>query len=68
MKSRRSYLKFDLGKSDNNDESKNDEGSVKMLTPDGVLVEIKKSLIANPANKKRVSNKHILKRVNNKPY
>jgi hypothetical protein len=67
MKSRRSFLKFDLGKSEDNDESKNTEETVKMLTPDGILVEIKRSLTANPVNNKRASNKEILKWVNKKP-
>jgi hypothetical protein len=67
MKSRRSFLKFDLGKSEDNNESKNAEETVKMLTPDGILVEIKRSLTANPVNKKRASNKEILKWVNKKP-
>lgn len=66
-KSRRSFLKFDLNKSKENQENSQNDESIKMLTPDGILVEIKKSLIAGAADRKRATNKDILKWVKNKP-
>ncbi|MBT8220564.1 MAG: hypothetical protein KJP00_12110 [Bacteroidia bacterium] len=63
-KSRRDFLTLGLSNSESSKTSteQNDQGNekVKMLTPDGQLVEIDKALFEKNRNKKKTTNKDIL--------
>jgi len=69
MKSRRAFLTLGLSNSESKKTTteQNHKGNekVKMLTPDGRLVEIDKALLANKRNKKKTTNEDILDWRNN---